>query len=515
MMRIGIDVGGTNTDAVLVNGRQVEDAVKTPTTPDVTSGVEMALRNLLRKTSQHSEVEAVMIGTTHFVNAVVQRRNLNRAAALRICLPSGASLRPTVDWPIDLAAVVDGGAYLVAGGHEYDGRPLAPLDEPAVAKAARSMRQAGVTAVAITSVFSPLTNELETRAAKVIQQEHPDVRITLSSRLGRIGLLERENVALLNAALTDLAATTITAFEKAIADVGIKAPLYVTQNDGTVASVEMARQVPVFGFASGPTNSMRGAAFLSGIEDAIVLDIGGTTSDIGCLISGFPREANNVVDVGGVRTNFRMPDVLSIALGGGTIVDRETLEIGRRSVGHLLTEAALIFGGNTLTLTDVAVAKGLEGIGNPAQVKNLPRRTVDDVMATVANRLIETVDRMKTHAEPEPLLVVGGGAMLAPTEMPGISEVRRIPHHGVANAVGAATAQVSGEVDRVFHDMQRDELLAAADAMARDKAIEAGADPATLKTIEREDLPLAYLPGNAVRARVRVVGDVRRLTLHV
>ncbi|PPR63536.1 MAG: Acetophenone carboxylase gamma subunit [Alphaproteobacteria bacterium MarineAlpha4_Bin2] len=510
MIRIGIDVGGTNTDAVLIGGPQVEDAVKTPTTPDVTTGVETALRNLLHNTSQHNKVEAVMIGTTHFVNAVVQRRNLNKAAALRICLPSGTSLRPTVDWPIDLATAVDGGAYLVAGGHEYDGRPLAPLDEPAVAKAARSMRQAGVTAVAITAVFSPLTDELETRAAEIIQQEHPEVRITLSSRLGRIGLLERENVALLNAALTDLAATTITAFEKAIADVGIKAPLYVTQNDGTVASVEMARHAPVFGFASGPTNSMRGAAFLSGIESAIVLDIGGTTSDVGCLISGFPREANNVVDVGGVRTNFRMPDVQSIALGGGTIVNRETLAIGPRSVGHLLTEEALTFGGDMLTLTDIAVAKGLAEIGDPDRVKDLPLGTVDSVMTAVADHLIETVDRMKTHAEPEPLLVVGGGAMLAPMDMPGISEVRRIPHHGVANAVGAATAQISGEVDRVFHNMQRDELLAAADAIARDKAIEAGADPATLKTIEREDLPLAYLPGNAVRARVRVVGDVRR-----
>ena len=511
MIRVGIDVGGTNTDAVLIDEKKVAGAVKTPTTADITTGVKTALRDLLHETGRGDEVSAVMIGTTHFVNAVAQRRGLNKAAALRICLPSGASLRPTVDWPADLADTVNGGTYLVAGGHEYDGRPLAPLDEAAIADAAQAMRTSGVTAAAITAVFSPTTDELETRAAEILRQEYPDLHITLSSRLGRIGLLERENVALLNAALTDLATASVAAFEKAISDSGITAPLYITQNDGTVASVKMARQTPVFGIASGPTNSMRGAAFLSGIEEAIVVDIGGTTSDIGRLVSGFPREANNVVEVSGVRTNFRMPDLLSIALGGGTVVDRNTLAIGPRSVGHRLTDEAMIFGGDTLTLTDVAVAQGLEGIGDPRCVADLPRQTVEDVMVAVADRLAEAVDRMKKQAEPEPLLAVGGGAILAPTKMPGISEVVRIPHHGVANAVGAATAQVSGEVDRVFRNMSRDELLATAEAMARHKAIEAGADPATLKTVEREDLPLAYLPGNAVRARLRVVGDICRL----
>ena len=182
------------------------------------------------------------------------------------------------------------------------------------------MRAADVTAAAVTAVFSPLTDELEARAAAIMRQ---NIRTSASPcrALGRIGL-ERENVALLNAALADLAAATVSAFEEAITESGITAPLFVTQNDGTVASIAVARQAPVYGFASGPTNSMRGAAFLSGLDDAMVLDIGGTTSDIGCLVNGFPREANNVVETGGVRTNFRMPDLLSIGIGGGTIVIR-------------------------------------------------------------------------------------------------------------------------------------------------------------------------------------------------
>ena len=115
---------------------------------------------------------------------------------------------------------------------------------------------------------------------------------------------------------------------------------------------------------------------------------------------------------------------------------------------------------------------------------------------------------MKTDAAEVPLLAVGGGAMLAPYRIDGVSEVVRVEHFAVANAVGAATAQVSGEVDHVFRDMDRDALLRMAEQMARDRALSAGADPATLKVVDMEDLPLAYLPGNAVRARVRVVGDI-------
>ncbi|NQW08532.1 MAG: hydantoinase/oxoprolinase family protein [Alphaproteobacteria bacterium] len=509
MKRIGVDVGGTNTDAVLVDGADVLGAVKTATTEDVTSGVRTALRELAAQVGDAiTGVGAVMIGTTHFVNAVVQRRHLNRAAALRICLPSCASLPPMVDWPQDLAALVDGGKYLVQGGHEYDGRPLMPLDEVAVAEAARQMRTDGVRSAAVTSVFSPLTAEFEERAAGILRAEHPDIQVTLSSTLGRIGLLERENVTILNACLADLANRTVKAFEEAIAESGIDAPLYITQNDGTVASAAIAREQPVFSFASGPTNSMRGAAFLSGIDDAMVLDVGGTTSDVGCLRAGFPREANNVVQVGGVRTLFRMPDLMSIGLGGGTIVQAEPFTVGPVSVGHRLTQDALVFGGDTLTLTDIAVAAGLADIGDRSRVATLSGSLVNRTVMDIHRRLFETVDRMKTDASEVPLLAVGGGAMLAPERMDGISEVVRVEHHAVANAVGAAIAQVSGEVDHVFRDMDRDELLRVAEDMARAKAVSAGADPSTLKVVDMEDLPLAYLPGRSVRARVRVVGDI-------
>ena len=126
------------------------------------------------------------------------------------------------------------------------------------------------------SSFSYSVSAIAVRAAAILAEEAPGVAVTLSHELGRIGLLERENAALLNAALSALARRTIAGFREAIAASRIAAPLYLTQNDGTVMSPKTAMRLPVMSFASGATNSMRGAAFLSGMADAIVVDVGGT-----------------------------------------------------------------------------------------------------------------------------------------------------------------------------------------------------------------------------------------------
>ena len=128
MRRIGIDVGGTNTDAVLLEDGRVAHEVKTPTTSDVTTGIVTALAELTHRADiAHSRIDGVVIGTTHFVNAVVQRRDLARVAAVRIGLPASASLPPFCDWPVDLAERVRGDVFMIEGGHDYDGRPIVPV----------------------------------------------------------------------------------------------------------------------------------------------------------------------------------------------------------------------------------------------------------------------------------------------------------------------------------------------------------------------------------------------------
>jgi N-methylhydantoinase A/oxoprolinase/acetone carboxylase beta subunit len=510
MRRIGIDVGGTNTDAVLLEDGRVVHAVKTPTTADVSGGIVAALGLLTRHPEvARGPIDGVVIGTTHFVNAVVQRRHLSPVAAIRIGLPASASLPPFCDWPEDLAAIVRGQVFMLEGGHEYDGREFMPLDEEGMRQAARQIRDSSIRSVGIAASFSPLDPSHEQRARAILAEECPKAGITLSHELGRIGLLERENAALLNAALIDLARITIAGFREAIMASHVDAPLYITQNDGTVMSAEMAMALPVMSFASGATNSMRGAAFLSGRDEAMVIDVGGTSSDVGQLRRGFPREANSVVEIGEVRTLFRMPDLFSIGLGGGSIVGDAPVTVGPQSVGYRLTEEALVFGGNTLTATDAAVAAGIVRIGDPKKAAGVPPELARAVLDLAQAKLEDAIDRMKTEAGDVPLIAVGGGAFLVPEKLAGVSEVIRVAQGDCANAVGAAIAQISGETDQVYRDMRREDAIAAAEAQAVERAVAAGANRASLQTVDVEDMPLAYLPGNALRVRVRVAGEMR------
>jgi len=510
-MRIGIDVGGTNTDAVLMDGLDVLGWRKTPTTPDVGLGIIEVLRELLAETKvSAADVQAVMIGTTHFTNAIVERRRLVEVAAIRLGLPATRSLPPLTDWPADLAAAMGRHRYMLRGGNEFDGREIAALDELALREVAKDIRRKGITAAAITSVFSPVTAEMETRAGEILAEEVPGLRLSLSHEIGRIGLLERENATVMNACLVDLAFAVVSSFRRALHELKIEAPFFISQNDGTLMAPHHVERYPVLTFASGPTNSMRGAALLAGLKEAMVVDIGGTTSDVGMLMRGFPREAAVSVDIGGVRTNFRMPDVLAIGLGGGSLVRDDGARIGPDSVGYELTSKALAFGGDILTTTDIVVAAGLEQIGDPSRVKHLSKSLIKTALDTIHAMADAAVDRMKTSAEPMPVILVGGGAILVSRGLPSASEVVRPAHATVANAIGAAVAQVGGEVDRVFavEGQTREAVLDIAKQEATDRAVAAGADKATVKIVDVDDVPLAYLPGNATRIRVKAVGDL-------
>lgn len=511
MLRIGIDVGGTNTDAVVMDGTRVVEWIKMNNSADLTAGVTSALHTLLERAGvAPGEIGAVMVGTTQFTNAVVQRRDLAPVAAVRLCLPAAQSLPPMVDWPDDLRAYLGDCWFLAHGGHEFDGREISPLDEDELRGIAARIRDRGIDAIAVSAVFSPINADMERRAAAILAAELPDARITRSEEIGRVGLLERENAAILNACLRPLGERTIDAFTRALADAGIGAQLFLTQNDGTLMTADYARRFPVLTFASGPTNSMRGAAFLSGLQEALVVDIGGTTSDVGALHRGFPREAGAAIEVGGVRTNFRMPDVLSIGLGGGSLVeDGAEVAVGPQSVGYRLVQEGLVFGGQTLTATDIAVAAGQAEIGDPERVRGLDRGLVERALARIADLLETACDRMLLTPEPVPVLVVGGGSILIGDRI-GPLEVTRPPYYGVANAVGAAIAQISGETDRVYAlaDLPREQALADAREQAIGRAVEAGAARESVEVVEVEEVPLAYLPSNATRIRVKAVGDL-------
>lgn len=512
-LRLGIDVGGTNTDAAVLEaeGSLVAKA-KRPTSPDVTEGITAVLNAVLAEPAvEPGRIGHVMLGTTHATNAVLERTRLERVAVVRIGSPSTTSIPPLYDWPADLRQTVSVGEAIIPGGMEFDGREIVPLGIDDL-RAFLGEVAGRADAVAVTSVFASVSHGHEAAAADIIREELGDLPVSLSHEIGSIGLLERENATVMNAALRSVATEVAAALQAALAARDLEPVIFFAQNDGTLMALDYAVRHPVLTIGSGPANSIRGAAYLTGASDTLVADVGGTSTDVGVLVNGFPRESSAAVDVGGVRTNFRMPDLVAIALGGGSIVeDAEPVpRVGPASVGYRLRERALVFGGATATLTDAAVACGRLQLGNsePAAAR---RGELERAMRRSDEMLADAIDRIKTARGEAPLVVVGGGSALVPDRLPGISEVVRPQSHDVANAIGAAIASVSGQADRIYHQGPggRSAMLDEARQAAHDEAVRAGADPAGVEIVSLEELPLAYLTTPAVRVRVKAAGRLR------
>lgn len=510
-MRIGIDVGGTHTDAVLLDGDKVLASTKALTSADVTAGIMDALEHILSNSGIHeTAVEAVMLGTTQFTNAVIERRELSEVAAVRIGLPSGEGLPPMIGWPDDIATCLGGHHYMLQGGTLYNGEPLAQLDDREVDRAIADIRARGLNAVAISAAFSPMNAAPEQIVARKVREAIPDANITCSHEIGRIGLLERENAALLNASLLRFADRVVNAFGEALRERGLRCPFYISQNDGTLMDARFVRQFPALTFASGPTNSLRGACKLTGLSDAIVIDIGGTTSDIGILQGGFPRESNIVIEVGGVRTNFRMPDILALGLGGGSKVSEDGTLIGPQSVGHRLVKEGLAFGGSTLTATDLLVAAGKADLGRAVSPVDVPPETVKNGLRTINDMLNLGIEKMMPSSDALPVVLVGGGALLVSETLSAASEMHRPEHAGVANAIGAAIAQIGGEVERLvnYRELPRDKAMESVSREAVRAAVSAGADAATVRIADIEETTISYMAEGSTRLRIKAVGDV-------
>lgn len=522
-VRIGIDVGGTFTDGVAVRDEAVLAKEKSPTTEDVTAGIVGALDELLATDIDATTIEMVSLATTHTTNAIIERQDLDKVGVLRLARPTGTTIPPLTGWPRDLRAALGGSenVAMLHGGYELDGTPISPLDEEEVRDALRSMADT-VDAVTVTGVFSSIRADQEERVAEIIAEElGDDVSVTLSSEIASISLLERENSAILNAAVSSVMRRAIDAVRQALDDRGIDAHLFIVQNDGSVMDADYAEQYPIFTVASGPASSIRGAVFLSGIEDGVVVDVGGTSTDVGYLVEGFPRESTMTVTIGGVKTNIRAPDLTSVALGGGTVIKSGAdgfTELGPESVGYDLQRLARAYGGPMTTVHDVAVKMGrlaadLDIFDTP-HVRNRERvEDIDDAVAEAAWQAIEarlerTIDEMKTDPDPVPAVVVGGGATVVPESYAGTSKTNHPEHFEVAGAVGATLAEVAAYAENVvdLEVQDRQDGINETVRQATDNAVRNGAVRETVEVIDIEEIPFTYMPGEREKIRVHVKG---------
>ncbi|KAK8138730.1 hypothetical protein PG984_002110 [Apiospora sp. TS-2023a] len=540
-LRIGVDVGGTNTDGVILDPTRCSEpdkgilaSHKAPTTTNPAQGIVSALSALFAQTQTQTQtgknnplvrpeqVASVTVGTTHFVNAVVERdrSRLSRVAVLRLCGPFAKHATPCIDWPADVRELVLGHWARLQGGLEVDGTLIADIDPAEIREQCALIRDKGIRSVVVVGIFSPIdtAERQEERAAEIIREEIPGCDVVLSKQVANLGFMERENAAILNASILSFARRTIRSFQEPVRALGLQCPVFITQNDGTILSGEMAAKLPIRTFSSGPTNSMRGAAFLVQgelSENMMVVDIGGTTTDVGLLLAnGFPRQQAAYSDLVGVRMNFSCPDIKSIGLGGGSIVrnqdDDNNMTVGPDSVGYKLTEEALIFGGKTLTATDcTALADPSLGLGQRGLAEGaLTEERVSQFQAIVTRKLEKIIDTMKTSPDDLPVLLVGGGAIIAPDRLKGASRVIKPKYAEVANAVGAAMARVSAVVDTVKSTESKttQQLLDEICDDAIERTVEAGALRSTVKIVEKESFPLQYIE-HKTRFIVRAAGD--------
>lgn len=517
MYKLGIDVGGTNTDAVLIDEQlHVAASVKRHTTEDVYSGILEAIRAVLRESGvDRSQIRQAMLGTTQCTNAIVERRGLAPVGILRIGAPAALGIPPMVDWAEDLKAIAADIA-MIGGGFEYDGKELAPFDAEAAKSFFLRCKEKGIRSVAISCVFSTVRNDHELEAARLCREMMgEDVHVSVSSEIGSMGIIERENATILNAALYHVAESFTEGFARSLEDEGVtNADIYLSQNDGTLMTMEYARRYPILTIACGPTNSIRGACYLSSLKNAVVVDVGGTTTDLGVIQNGFPRESGVAVTIGGVRTNFRMPDVISIGLGGGSIVREQPdgrVTVGPDSVGYQITEKALVFGGDVCTATDIAVRLGLTDLGDKSKVSHLSEGFAGKALSAITELVEDSLDSMKVSSEDVELILVGGGSIILPEKLAGAKTVTKPEAGGVANAIGSAISKVSGNYEKLvdYLVLPRDQALEEARAEAVELAVGAGAVRETVEIIDVEDVPLQYYPGNTNRVKVKAAGDLK------
>jgi len=326
---LGIDTGGTYTDGMLMDyhGRKVLATYKSITTKrDLSIGIEAVIEGI--HLQDPAQIQMVSISTTLATNAIAEK-NRKRVALLLI----GYDPELIASFQMENSFATRD-YHFFNGGHDLFGREQQPLDLDGIAAWVKARRHK-VDAVAVSSYFSPLNPTHELRAFEAISNIC-DLPIVLGHQLStRLGSVERSTTAALNASLLSVLKEFVAAVRGAMQRRGIRAPLMVVRGDGTLMSADYASFAPVETIHSGPAASAIGGRFLARLDDALVVDVGGTTTDFALIRNGAVAITEAGATVDGYKTAVKAADLFSIALGGDSAIDisrGRTVRIGPRRV---------------------------------------------------------------------------------------------------------------------------------------------------------------------------------------
>lgn len=493
-MILGIDVGGTHTDSVLVEGRRIRAKAKVPTDRADILGCVLAATRAVADAADLKKLERIAISTTLLTNAVVE----NRLAPARLVVMTGPGVAPA-DLPFADRTT------LISGAIDHRGVEVAPPDAAELAAVARD----GVGHVAVVGKFSTRNAAHERHVAAAFSDaEH----VTLGHRLsGQLNFPRRIATSYLNAAAWPVHARFVDALAGYLAELGVTVPIHILKADGGTLALARSRETPVETVLSGPAATIMGVlSLMPKAGESVSIDIGGTTTDIALFADGAPLMQPQGVEIAGHRTLVRGLLTRSIGLGGDS---RVVVVDGRLVIGPERDGPAMVFGGPTPTPTDAMVVLGRLAAGDVDRAHaamatlggtlgQTPRVVAGAILEEASARIAAAVSAMVADINaqpvytihemlaggrfrPERLVVVGGPAPgLAADVGAKLGMAVDVPEDfDVANALGAALARTTAELtlvadteSGVMSIAETGEQIAISNRFSLDDVVAAGRD---------------------------------------
>lgn len=472
-MILGIDVGGTHTDAVLVQNFQLIKKAKVLT--DQTNIMASLLEAADRLISDNyiNDIKRIVLSTTISTNAIVQNKT-NRVAMV---LLSGPGLSPTT---LNLGK----DTYFVRGYVNHRGIPVKNVNSRQIADISHEISENSIQQIGIVGKFSSRNPQQELDTAELLQEGSRNISLghTLS---GQLNFPRRIATTYLNAAIYDIYRGFVQDVQKFVAKIGLSVPVYILKADGGTILIDQSLDCPVQTIHSGPAAGIMGVLATACIrEDAVALDIGGTTTDISVFADGVPLLEPTGVSISGRKTLIRGLYTKSIGVGGDSVV---RIEKGDILIGPQREGPAAALDGPFPTPTDAMIVEGIVHFGDYQKAQNaialiakklhmsvqdaaraIVEKTaamisdnVRQILVEINNKPVYTIHELLEGKiiRPQMLYVAGGPAAIAPVIAQNLGYPYSIPEHSeVSNALGVAVARTTAEIT-ILADTEKRELI--------------------------------------------------------
>lgn len=458
-MLVGIDVGGTTTDAVLVDGGSVAKTAYVPTDHDNLLSCLLGALDELVEGVQTNKIERVVLSTTLITNMIAE----GKTDPVALMLIPGPGTNPK-DYNLGPDVTVLDGAI------DYRGREIQKLNDAQIKEAAAGLSGKGFRKVAIVGKFCQRNHVHELKAGEIVAGALPNAQVELGHRVtGQLNFPRRAATTMLTVATKQKYAQFADQMIQALRQRKIFAPVYILKADGGTLPLDKSVEMPVETIFSGPAASIMGVLALTPPgQTSVVVDIGGTTTDLALILSGKPLLSSKGARVDSLLTHVRAFAVKSVAIGGDSVVNvaNDCVTVGPHRDGP-----AFCMGGPGPTPTDALRVMGLTDIGDAAKAQKAmadtagklgltPSEAAQKVIDAVVEKIVSEINEMFREWEQEPayrvweimkketlsaqnVVGVGGGAPpLVPLVANRLGAKAVVPKYApVANAIGAAVAR--------------------------------------------------------------------------